>query len=462
MGVQTTYRLTKKQIIMLAILIAGAFVTVLNQTLLSPALPSIMNELHITATEGQWLTTAFMLVNGIMIPITAYLISKFSTRFLFTLSMGVFTLGTVLAAIAMNFHLLLIGRILQAMGAGVMMPMAQTIMLLMIPRNQRGAAMGLVGLVIGFAPAIGPTLAGLIVDRYNWHMLFYIIAPLALLIVILAYFTLENVGETTDPDLDMLSVILSTLGFGGLLYSLSAIGSSGFHAITMITLIIGIVALIWFFRRQLSLAVPLLEIRVLANKTFLYSTIITMVINAALIVGGIITPIYIQNIRGFSAFVSGIMMLPGAILMGIMSPITGRMFDKIGPRKLALSGLAILTVGTCFLAVMGENTSIYWLTFVYTFRMFGMSMVNMPLNTWGLNALENKLLPHGTAVGNTFRQVAGSLGTAVLVTVMTITIAFAPDPASVQANIHGINMAFACAAAIAGAAFVMSWFVVKD
>lgn len=447
--------LTKKQYIMLAVLIGGTFVTVLNQTIISPALPKIMVDMNITASTAQWLTTAFMLVNGIMIPITAFFVSKFSTRKLYIAAMTIFGIGTFLAGYSPNFTVLLLGRILQAVAAGILMPMVQTIVLLVVPRKHRGSAMGMIGLIIGFAPALGPTVAGVVIDHLSWHFLFYALVPLTIMVIILAFFVLENVGETTNPTLDILSVIYSTLGFGGLLYSFSAIGSYGVQVPTIIACLIGIVALILFFRRQLSMEQPLLEVRVLSNNAFLYSTIITMIINAALIVGGILTPIYIQSIRGFGATVSGLMMLPGAIVMGIMSPITGRLFDKIGPRKLAIPGLCILTIFSFFLTILNEDTSIFWLTFVYTTRMFGMSLVMMPLNTWGLNALENQLLPHGTAVGNTFRTVAGSLGTAVLVTVMSITVSLAADPTSSQATIRGINVAFTVSTLLNAMALIM-------
>lgn len=454
--------MSKQYFIMNAVMLFGGLIAILNQTLLAPALPSIMKEMQVDAATAQWLTTGFMLVNGIMIPVTAYLLDRFTTRKLFFISMGVFTLGTFIAGISTSFPVILLARILQAAGAGVMMPMGQTIMLWTLPKKYRGVGMGMIGLVMGFAPAVGPVIAGFVIDAFNWHMLFYGITPLAILTIVVAYFYLENLGETSNPKLDIPSVILSTLGFGGLLYSFSSIGSYGFNLEVMITMAVGAIALFCFIHRQLHMDEPLLNVRVLSNHKFMVSVVLSMLINAALVVGCILNPIYIQTIRGYSASVSGLIMLPASIVMAVMSPISGRLFDKFGPRVLAIPGLIIVTVFTLPMATMDENTSIFYLAFVYTVRMIGLSLVNMPINTWGINALENRVIAHGTAIANTFRQVAGSLGTAVLITVMSIVVASSIDPASIPAQIHGINMAYLGAAAMMFIALVLTFIFVKD
>ena len=454
--------MSKQYFIMNAVMLFGGLIAILNQTLLAPALPSIMKEMQVDAATAQWLTTGFMLVNGIMIPVTAYLLDRFTTRKLFFISMGVFTLGTFIAGIATSFPVILLARILQAAGAGVMMPMGQTIMLWTLPKKYRGVGMGMIGLVMGFAPAVGPVIAGFVIDAFNWHMLFYGITPLAILTIVVAYFYLENLGETSNPKLDIPSVILSTLGFGGLLYSFSSIGSYGFNLEVMITMAVGAIALFCFIHRQLHMDEPLLNVRVLSNHKFMVSVVLSMLINAALVVGGILNPIYIQTIRGYSASVSGLIMLPASIVMAVMSPISGRLFDKFGPRVLAIPGLILVTIFTLPMATMDENTSIFYLAFVYTVRMIGLSLVNMPINTWGINALENRVIAHGTAIANTFRQVAGSLGTAVSITVMSIVVASSIDPASIPAQIHGINMAYLGAAAMMFIALILTFIFVKD
>lgn len=452
----------KKTKLIIGVMLAGAFIAVLNQMVLSPALPSIMEELHITAVEGQWLTTAFMLVNGIMIPVTAYLINRFTTRQLFLSSMILFTAGTVLAGFSKTFLLLLAARILQAMAAGVLMPMIQTVILLLFPKEKRGSAMGAVGIVIAFAPAIGPTVSGWFVDVWGWNSIFLVIAPFSMLVVILGFALLKNVGETKVLKLDFRSVAYSTLGFGGLLYGCSAAGSYGWtHALTWGPLAVGIVFLIVFVRRQGKIDTPLLELSILKNKTFRYSTIIAMIVNAALIAGGIITPIYLQNILNFSALQSGLIMLPGAIIMGIMSPITGNLFDRFGPRGIALAGLGIMTVFSAVFVFIGEDWTFGVLCAIYTIRMFGMSMVNMPLTTWGLNALENQMIAHGSAINNTARQAAGSIGTAILITIMASVTALSQARGPVKATLAGMHAAYGVAASFSAVALIMAFLFVK-
>ena len=456
------FGMNRKMLLINGIMLFAAFITILNQTLLTPALPSIMRDMNIDAATAQWLTTGFMLVNGIMIPITAYLIDRFTTRQLFFVSMTLFAAGTALAAASTTFPMILASRLLQAAGAGVMMPMGQTIMLLTLPRQYRGFGMGLIGLVIGVAPAVGPVISGLVVEAYGWHILFAAMVPLTLLTIVIAYFFLENMGESTNITLDMPSVVLSTLGFGGLLYSFSALGSSGFTALVAVTLLIGVVSLVLFIRRQLHMEEPLLKVDILKNRRFALSVILTMLVQAALNIGPVLNPIYLQTIRGFGASVSGFIMLPASIAMLIMSPVSGRLFDKFGPRRLAIPGLFLASVFTIPMVLMDENTSLYYLAFVYTIRTIGLSLVNMPLNTWGLNSLSNRVMAHGTAIGNTFRQVAGSLGCAILITVMSIVVANCADPATIASQIHGINVAYMGATLMMTTAFVLTILFVKE
>lgn len=451
-----------KKILTIGVMLSGSFIAMLNQTILSPALPSIMDSLNITAVEGQWLTTAFLLVNGIMIPITAYLIDKFTTRQLFLISMILFAIGTAISAFADSFAVLLTGRILQAMASGVVMPMTQTVVVLLFPKEKRGSAMGIAGIVIAFAPAIGPTLSGWVVDEWGWNTIFLVIVPLAVIDIILGFILLKNVGEISKPKLDVISVIYSTLGFGGLLYGCSIAGNYGwFHWLTIATLAMGTVFLILFVRRQLHMETPLLEIKILKIMTFSYATIIGMIINAYLVASLVITPIYLQNILHFTAMQSGLIMLPGAVLMGIMSPVTGKLFDRFGPRGLTITGLTIMTIFSVFFVIMDETWQFWFLCIIYTARMFGMAIVNMPLVTWGLNSLENRMIAHGNAINNTARQVAGSIGTAVLVTVMAIATRLNQSVGEMHATLSGIHAAFAVATGFSCIALIMAIVCVK-
>ena len=263
---------TKEVIIINAVMILAGFMGILNQTLLTPALPSIMAEMKVDASTVQWLTTGYMLVNGIMVPITAFLIDRFTTRKLFFAAMSMFSAGTFFAAISTDFSIVMVARVLQAAGCGIMMPMGQVIMLLTVPRQYRGTGMGMIGIVFGVAPCVGPVLAGVIIDAFNWHMLFYGLLPLTILTMMIAYFYLDNFGEPKDVHLDIPSVILSTLGFGGLLYSFSAIGSSGFNTVVLVSLTVGTIALVFFFCgwlgvKETSLIIDILKKGTLARYT---------------------------------------------------------------------------------------------------------------------------------------------------------------------------------------------------
>ena len=456
--------LTRKQIVMLAVLVFGTFVTVLNQTVVSPALPSIMSEMSVDAATAQWLTTGFTLVNAIMVPITAFLTDRFTTRRLFLTSMILFTCGTALAAWGPSFPVLLGGRLVQAAGAGILMPLVMTVLMWTFPVDRRGTAMGVFGIVIAFAPAAGPTVAGIIIDQANWHVMFWIIAALCLVVIFFAGAVLERGGETNkDVTLDVPSVILSTIGFGGLLYGLSAIGSYGVTADSAAGVVIGAVALVFFFRRQLRMEQPMLQVRVLANRKFLIATIIVMLVQGALLAGGILLPILLQSYMGFSATTSGLVLLPGAIVMGAMGPVAGRLFDKHGPRVLAVTGTGILALTTSAFVFMGPGTGLVTLTVIYTVRLFSLSLVNMPISTWGMNALPDKLVNHGTSVQNTFRQVAGSLGTAIIVSTSTaVQNAVAGSTDATTAGVFGIHMAFVVATALCVIGFVLTVALVRN
>ena len=445
--------------VVLAVLLSGGFIAILNQTLLATALPVFMRDLDITANTAQWLTTIFMLVNGVMIPVTAFLIQKFTTRSLFLTAMGLFTVGTVICMLAPSFAVLLAGRVVQASGAGIIMPLMQTILFAIFPVHKRGTVMGTFGLVIAFAPAIGPSLSGWIVDHYPWQTLFQMILPFAVVDMIVAYVILRNVTERTFPQLDVPSIIMSCLGFGGLLYGFSIAGGLGWSSPTvLVALIGGALVLVLFIRRQLRLKQPILEFRVFRYRMFTLNTAIGMVVFIVMIGGTTVLPLYMQNMRGLPAVESGLVLLPGALVMGLSSPITGRVFDAFGAKWLALSGTVIVTVTTFLYAVLTVDTSFAYLAIVNTVRMFGTAMVVMPVTTAALNELPMSLIPHGTAMNNTMRQIAASIGTAVLITVMTSTARDTGGPAGL---VHGANISFLVAGCIGLAGVVMSAFIRK-
>ncbi|MEC5426071.1 DHA2 family efflux MFS transporter permease subunit [Virgibacillus sp. C22-A2] len=457
------------------VMVMGAFVAILNQTLMNVALPVMMVDLDMTANAAQSLTTIFMLVNGILIPVTAFFMEKYSTRKLFLTAMSLFALGTLICGISYSFPMLLAGRVVQASGAGIMMPLLMNVILSLFTIEKRGTAMGYIGLAMMFAPAIGPTLSGLIVQSYSWRVLFFIVLPIVIIDIILAYFLLKNVTKLSNPKVDFKSIILSTFAFGGLLYGFSSAGEQGWDsAQTLIPLGIGAIVMVFFVTRQLRLKVPMLEFRVFKYSMFSLTTIISVVITMSMFAAMILIPIYLQNIRGFSPLESGLLLLPGALISAFMSPFTGALFDRIGARPLALVGLGITAVTTYLFAGLTDETGYYYMMFVYSARMVGISMIMMPIMTAGLNQLPRRLYSHGTAMANTLRQMAGSIGTAFLVTVMSSQAAkhvsdFMPStgtPTQEQmavierlATIEGINDSFMVATVFAVIGFILSFFI---
>ncbi|HFO0889970.1 TPA: DHA2 family efflux MFS transporter permease subunit [Staphylococcus aureus] len=404
----------------LAALLFGMFIAILNQTLLNVALPKINTEFNISASTGQWLMTGFMLVNGILIPITAYLFNKYSYRKLFLVALVLFTIGSLICAISMNFPIMMVGRVLQAIGAGVLMPLGSIVIITIYPPEKRGAAMGTMGIAMILAPAIGPTLSGYIVQNYHWNVMFYGMFIIGIIAILVGFVWFKLYQYTTNPKADIPGIIFSTIGFGVLLYGFSEAGNKGWGSVEIETMFaIGIIFIILFVIRELRMKAPMLNLEVLKFPTFTLTTIINMVVMLSLYGGMILLPIYLQNLRGFSALDSGLLLLPGSLIMGLLGPFAGKLLDTIGLKPLAIFGIAVMTYATWELTKLNMDTPYMTIMGIYVLRSFGMAFIMMPMVTAAINALPGRLASHGNAFLNTMRQLAGSIGTAILVTVMT-------------------------------------------
>lgn len=404
----------------LAALLFGMFIAILNQTLLNVALPKINTEFNISASTGQWLMTGFMLVNGILIPITAYLFNKYSYRKLFLVALVLFTIGSLICAISMNFPIMMVGRVLQAIGAGVLMPLGSIVIITIYPPEKRGAAMGTMGIAMILAPAIGPTLSGYIVQNYHWNVMFYGMFIIGIIAILVGFVWFKLYQYTTNPKADIPGIIFSTIGFGALLYGFSEVGNKGWGSVEIETMFaIGIIFIILFVIRELRMKAPMLNLEVLKFPTFTLTTVINMVVMMSLYGGMILLPIYLQNLRGFSALDSGLLLLPGSLIMGLLGPFAGKLLDTIGLKPLAIFGIAVMTYATWELTKLNMDTPYMTIMGIYVLRSFGMAFIMMPMVTAAINALPGRLASHGNAFLNTMRQLAGSIGTAILVTVMT-------------------------------------------
>ncbi len=458
------------------IMILGAFIATLNQTLMSVATPELMVEFKISAATAQWLTTGYMLVNGVLIPITAYFMQRFTTRQLFQASMFIFLAGTIVSAIATGFPLLLTGRMIQAAGAGIIMPLLTNVILTIFPPEKRGAAMGMVGLAIIFAPAIGPTIAGYIIENYKWETMFYGMIPFAVIVIVLGFIYLRNVSDQIKTKLDILSVALSTIGFGALLYGFSRAGSLGWSDKEVLsTITVGILALAVFSWQQMKSQNPLLDLRAFKYNMFSLTTIINIAVTMVMYADMMLLPLYLQNIRGYTAIESGLLLLPGALIMGFLMPVTGKLFDRFGAKWLTVIGMVITITTTLGFTNLTDSTSYTFLVLMSTGRRIGMALMMMPLQTAGLNQLPQQLSAHGTAISNTIRQVAGAVGTSLLVTVMSdrtkshlqdmIPTAAAKGLTQGQlikeSTIQGINDAYLVIIGIGTIGLILSFFIKK-
>ncbi|MDR7071647.1 DHA2 family efflux MFS transporter permease subunit [Fictibacillus barbaricus] len=465
---------SRSNFLLVMIMILGVFVAILNETLLNVALSKIMNDFGITPSTAQWLTTGYLLVIGVLIPVTAFLIQRFTTRSLFLGAMTLFTVGTLVAAISPGIEVLIFGRLLQAAGTGLLFPLLTNVVFSIVPFEKRGSAMGTIGVVITFAPAIGPTLSGIIVEHFSWRVLFYGVLPIALIVIIFAYAKLKNVTETTNPKVDLFSLLLSTLGFGGIVYGFSSSGEANGGWMSnhvLLPIAIGTVSLIVFTWRQLTIAQPLLDLRTFKYSIFRMSTVIMMIVMMSMFSAMMLLPIFLQNALSYSPFEAGLIMLPGGIVMGIMSPITGRLFDKFGAKWLALIGLGLIAITLWQFASITLTTPYITIMIFNTLLMLGISMVMMPIMTNALNELPPPLYPHGTAIITTLQQVAGAIGTALLVSIMTNSstrylenTSMKEDNATLQilAMIAGMKSAFFLAFGLVAFAWIISLFIKRS
>ncbi|WP_271400796.1 MDR family MFS transporter [Salinicoccus roseus] len=448
-------------------LIIGAFFAILNETLLNIALKTLMEQFNITLPTVQWMATGFMLVMGIVIPVSALLLQWFSTRQLFLGTMIIFTLGTTIAASAPTFGILLTGRLIQAVGTGMLMPIMFNVFLLMYPPHKRGRIMGIVGLVIMFAPAIGPTLSGIIVEYLGWRFLFITVIPFSLFSIVFAYFFLVNVSEVTRPKIDILSILFSTVGFGVTIYGFSSVGESeaGFLSpVVLISLLLGISGIFLFAYRQLHLDEPIMDLRVFKYPMYRHAVIMFVIIIMAMFASEIILPIYMQGPLALSAATAGILLLPGSLLNGALSPFMGQLFDKVGPRPMMIPATLVLS-GTMFMMSRLDTGSSVWMIVIgFLLLMVSVSAIMMPAQTNGLNQLPKRLYPHGTAVISTLQPMAGAIGVSVFISILNarqanyLSNAETPDdPATMDlAMVAGVELVYFTAFIFSIVAVVMA------
>ena len=460
----------KRNKLIINLLIISAFVVILNETVMGVAIPHLMDDLGITGLAAQWLTTAFLLTMAVVIPTTGFLIQRISTRRLYVIAMGLFATGTAIAAIAPGFEVLLIGRIVQAGGTAIMLPLLMTTVMNLEPHETLGRRMGNISIVIAVAPAIGPTISGLILSQLSWRFLFIFVLPIAITILVIGAHRMRSIGKTSRAPLDIFSVILSVFGFGGIVFGLSSLGESsgGGSATSLVApLIIGVVALAAFIWRQLMLQRDnraLLDLNTFRTPTFTASVIMFMICMMGMFGALILLPIYMQKVLDISVLESGLLLLPGGLAMGLLAPFVGRAYDKVGPKPLLLTGTLLSSLALWVLALLLDVNST-WLVLLMGHVIFsvGLAFIFTPLFTSSLGSLPKHLYSHGSATVSTMQQVAAAAGTATFVAIMSIVVADSLGGGASEASAYakGVHTALLLSAPIMSLSIVAAFFVKK-
>jgi len=443
----------------------AAFLMILNETVLTVALPSIMVDLDVSAAAGQWLTTGFLLTMSIVIPTTGFLLQRFTTRSLFVFALLSFLAGTLLAIFAPSFVFLLIARIIQAVGTAIVLPLLMTTTLTLVPVRKRGAIMGLNSIVISVGPAIGPTVSGAIVNSFSWHYIFVMMAPLAVLILIVGIIFIKIPSSTRRIPVDVLSVILSAIAFGFLVYGISSVEHAGENMLlTIAAFVVGLAGLALFIRRQIRLTRTgreLLNLTPFKNRTFTFSVLMIMIAMGTLLGTVVLLPIILQTGNGLSTLSIGLMLLPGGLVQAVVAPIFGRVYDRFGPRPVLIPGAAMLALGQWLFFTVNTDTELWMFMVSHVVFSIGLAMLMTGLLASAMAALEPRLYGHGSAIFNTGQQLGGAIGTTIFVTVMSLLSAGKLEGGSdlAAALFSGAHMSFLIGAILATIGLVLAPFI---
>ncbi|WP_224760442.1 MDR family MFS transporter [Salinibacterium sp. ZJ450] len=462
-------RLSPRDRLVITLLLVSAFVMILNETIMGVALPQLMEDLRISASAGQWLTTAFMLTMAVVIPITGYLLKRFNTRPIFITAMALFSAGTLIAAVSPGFEMLVAGRVVQASGTAIIMPLLMTTVMTLVAPARRGSVMGTISIVISVAPALGPTVSGIILSALDWRWMFWLVLPFAVGSLVVGAVRIQNVTTPTKVPVDIVSIVLSALAFGGLIYGLSSLGQAAEGTATLpawIPLAAGSVALALFVTRQLRLQrkdAALLDLRTFKSPTFSAAIVLMMIAMLTMFGTLILLPIYLQTVLGLEPVAIGLMLLPGGLVMGLLGPVVGRIYDRRGPTVLVVPGGAIVSMAFWGMTLFSASTPFGWVLAAHVGLSVGLALMFTPLFTSALGSLTPELYSHGSAIVGTAQQVAGAAGTALFITVMTAVSAAQVSGGAdeVTALAEGIHAAFVWGAVISVVALAGTFLVRK-
>lgn len=403
------------------VLMIGGFMGLFSETALNMALTDIMADFQVSAATVQWLTTGYLLVMACIVPASSYLIKWFNTKSLIMTGVILSFIGVMVGALAPNFIMLLIGRIIQALGTGVLLPIMVTVLMLIFPIQKRGAVMGIMGLVITAGPALGPTLSGVIISASSWHFIFWISALMYLVVLLMAISKTEDVGDITKPKIDILSILLSTITFAGLIFALSSMAEASFsNIIVWLPLIFGVVSLSIFIVRQFKIDSPMLDLRVFKYPMFVVGAAMVFITILCILSTGILLPLYLKGALLYSSVIAGLILLPGDAVNLILSPVIGSLFDRFGARYFGIVGFLLMFIAAItFTLTISASTPVWVIIIAFIIFFIGISMVMMPAQTNALNQLPHHLYADGSATITTLIQIGGSAGTAIAITIYT-------------------------------------------
>jgi MFS transporter, DHA2 family, lincomycin resistance protein len=437
------------------LLVLATFVVILNETIMINAIPRLMESFRVTEQSAQWVSTAFMLTMAVVIPITGWFLQRVTTRQAYAIAMGIFLAGTVLSAVAPSFAVLLLGRIVQAAGTAVMMPLLMTSLMIVVPEQDRGRVMGNVTLAISVAPALGPAVSGLILQVGSWRLLFLAVLPIAALVTLFGLRHVENISDPQVSSIDWFSVGVAAFGFGGLVYGLSLFGDSDSRVgLNSGIVVAGLVAIVVFVIRQLRLqrsGAPLMDMRVLRHRTYTLSLGLMSIGFMAMLGSMMLLPLYLQNLRGLSPLQTGLLVMPGGLAMGLLGPTVGKVFDRFGGRPLVVPGSLATLLALAGLTQVSMTMPYWQVLALHTLLMLSLAATFTPVFTLGMGALPPHLYSHGSSMLGTLQQVAAAFGTALVVTVMSARTSslVAEGVAAASAQVSGMKLAFGVATAFA-------------
>jgi EmrB/QacA subfamily drug resistance transporter len=432
---------------------AGTIVMYMNNSIINILIPELTKTLNISLNIAQWLSNGFVMICGILFPVSAYLVRRFTYKSIFVTAQVIFLIGSLICTFSTTFPILMFGRIIQSIATGLATPLALNIVTLIFPAEKRGAVMGVYSLCLILGPAIGPSVGGFVIQYYSYNVLFGAMAVLEFIILIGTLFFLKLKNKTENAKFDAIGFVLSGAGCGALLYSISQLDL----IIAVAAVLLLAVFVVYSLKRGEA---ALLDMTVFKDYNFTYSLIINIIFTMAMYSGMLLLPQYLQVVRGISPLVSALLILPGSIFMGILGIFTGRIFDRHGIKALAIVGSFVMTAVTYSFSRLTMDTPYYMIVAIYLLRALGIATAISPLAAAGLTTLTSEKIPHGNALTNTIKQIAGSVGSCAAVAIMTVSknLYFSATPAvtAAEAELHGINFSFLNVTVLGFAAIILA------